>query len=313
MKRSTIETWCTFLKELDRIGQKLELFTFYINKRKPHQRAKNRPPNWDKVRQISCYPKEVNKVLRRLNSELLTKFDNLLHKDQYGFRRGRSILDLKKVEGNQAICIDLKDAFHNLRLKRVQRIYGRIFPKTIAVKLAKSLCPNGYMFQGHPIAPFTLNLAMVESLKNLEHWDLKGFHYADDLNFIFEGKPKTELYALTKIILKTLKSQGFTVNKRKIHVFPKRFNTLGLTKEYRISYNTGGYVVTPRRKLREKVRMLAHWLKIGRYHTGRKSKDGRPIKTQEVLDGLLAYLNNFRDLQGISIGNKTYYKTQKFS
>jgi hypothetical protein len=291
-----IEERIDTLKWLRETG-KLSTFTFFINKRKPWQRSIVRNDKWDKVREITCYGEEANKILAEINEILLALADKDLHKDQWGFRPNRGTLDIVQVQAAKAICIDLQDAFHNLKRKRIRRILSRYTTAKQAEWLARNMTPHGKMFQGHPIAPLMLNLALVESLKNIEEIfgnTLMGYHYADDLNFFVRGNfTKEVLYSITAKILEVLKSQGFKVNKKKIHVFNKNIMfTLGLLKEYKLGYHTATYVIRGRRKLKRKVRMFVHWLEKGREHTQRKSKDGIPISTCEVLNGIRLYLNN---------------------
>lgn len=275
----------------------LRTFTFYINKRKPWQRSVMPKADWDKVREITCYSTEANKLLAEINDILLTLADKDLHEDQHGFRPNRGTLDIVRVQNVKSICIDLKDAFHNIKRKRIRRILSKYTTRKQADWLAKNMTPQGRMFQGHPIAPLILNLALVESLNNISEIfgnTLIGYHYADDLNFFVRGNfTKEVLYSITSKILEVLRSQGFKVNKRKIHVFNSNVMfTLGLVKQYEIGYHEAHYIVRGRRKLKRKVRMFAHWLEKARYYTKRKSKDGKPIQTREVLNGIRLYLNN---------------------
>lgn len=280
-------------------------FTFYINKLKPWQRTANSEvaKNWKKARKITCYCKEANEILGQINKILSYLAEEDLDDDQYGFRTERGTLDLVNRGQRKVICIDLKDAFHNVKRKRIYKILKRYLTDSQARRLAKNMTPQGYMFQGHPIAPLILNLALIEALKDIRNVfgdTLKGFHYADDLNFFLEKDEKhfdkKVLYSMAGKIEEILKSQGFVVNKRKINVYSsgKCWKTLGLKKEYKIGYHRGYWEAVPPRYLKRKVRMFRHWLKIGRIYTQRKGKNGKLINTTEVLNGILNYLEEVR-------------------
>lgn len=279
-----------------------QTFTFYINKLKPWQRtsSETKASNWKKARKITCYCKEVNEYLGEINKILSCLAEGDFNDDQYGFRTERGTLDITKMQQKKVICIDLKDAFHNISRRRIFGILKKYLTVSQARRLAKNMTPQGYMFQGHPIAPLILNLALTEALHDIKHVfgnTLKGFHYADDLNFfVDEGSAnldKNTLYSMAGKIIQILNSQGFKVNRKKISVYSSGncWKTLGLKKEYKISYNKGSWELTPPRKLKRKVRMFRHWLKIGRITTQRKTKDGHFIQTSEVLSGILNYLN----------------------
>lgn len=276
-------------------------FTFFINKSKPWQRSTKKPEHWDKVRTITCYSKETNYILTKINRVLSYLAEKDLDDDQFGFRTERGTLDMAKIEQSKVICIDLKDAFHNIKRKRIRRVLRKYLTAYQADKLARNMTPNGYMFQGHPIAPLMLNLCLVECLKDIRNVfgnTLVGFHYADDLNFfVKENFNKRTLYSMASKIVDMLKAQGFKVNKRKINVYSsgKCWKTLGLKKEYRIGFKRGYWKMVPPRYLKRKVRMFVHWLEKGRYYTKRKSKLGKPINTGEVLFGILNYLKAVRE------------------
>lgn len=295
------------LLKLEGINSKT--FTFYINKLKPWQRTANSKvaSNWTKARKITCYCKEANEILAKINKILSCLAEEDLNDDQYGFRTERGTLDLVKQGQRKVICIDLKDAFHNIKRKRIHRILRKYLTDSQARRLAKNMTPKGYMFQGHPIAPLVLNLALLEALKDIKNVfgdTLSGFHYADDLNFFIDKEDthfkKKILYSMAGKIVEILKSQGFAVNKKKINVYSsgKCWKTLGLKKEYKVKYHMGYWEAIPPRYLKRKVRMFRHWLKIGRLHTQRKGKYGQLIKTEEVLSGILNYL------EAVSIANK---------
>lgn len=273
-------------------------FSFVINKDKPWQRSINGNPGWKKVRKIECYSKDINKILKGINDLLLYQADKDLHEHQYGFRTERGTMELVQMQGSKAICLDLESAFHNIKRKRAFRILNRYMCESDARFLAKTLTPHGYMFQGHPIAPLILNLALVEALKDIGNIfpNLKGFHYADDLNFFYEGNlDKETVYAMVSKIRHILRSQGFKVNKKKTHVFSSNVMfTLGLVKEYRVGFKSAKYVIVGRRRLKKKVRMFAHWLEKKRENTQRKDKLGNKISTRMVMMGICQYLEDVR-------------------
>lgn len=286
-------------------GINSKTFTFYINKRKPWQRTASlrTSTSWDKVRTITCYNKETNELLAVIGKIISNLAEKDLDEDQHGFRTERGTLDLTQIESQKAICIDLKDAFHNIKRKRVFRILRKYLTNSQALRLAKNMTPKGYMFQGHPLAPLVLNLALVGALKDIRNFfgdTLIGFHYADDLNFFIKGNEnaysKEMLYSIAGKVVDILKSQGFRVNKRKICVYSsgKCWKTLGLKKEYKLKYHSGYWEYVPPRYLKRKARMFKHWLKIGRNKTQRKGKDGNLINTEDVLCGILNYLEEVR-------------------
>lgn len=286
-------------------GLNSKTFTFYINKRKPWQRTANlnTSKSWDKARKITCYCKEANEILAVINKILSYVAEEDLNNDQYGFRTERGTLDLTKLEQRKVICIDLKDAFHNIKRKRIYRILRKYLTDSQAKRLAKNMTPQGYMFQGHPLAPLILNLALTGALKDIKNVfgdTISGFHYADDLNFFINGNDnafsKNILYSMAGKIVDILKSQGFVVNKRKTTVYSSGncWKTLGLKKEYKVKYHMGFWEFKPPRYLKRKARMFRHWLQIGRNTTQRKGKDGKLINTEDVLNGILNYLEEVR-------------------
>lgn len=291
------------LLKLEAIGTRT--FTFYINKLKPWQRTASTKvaDNWKKARKITCYCKEANEILAQINKILSCLAEEDLDNDQYGFRTERGTLDLVKQEQKKVICIDLKDAFHNIKRKRIYRILRKYLTDSQARRLAKNMTPQGYMFQGHPLAPLVLNLSLREALKDIRNVfgdKISGFHYADDLNFFIDKNDaaykKKILYSMAGKIVEILKAQGFIVNKKKINVYSsgKCWKTLGLKKEYKVKYHKGYWEAVPPRYLKRKVRMFRHWLRIGRINTQRKGKNGQLIKTEEVLNGILNYLEEVR-------------------
>lgn len=219
-----------------------------------------------KIREITCYDRDINKELNKINKKLNSCLEDAKYfeESQRGFRKGIALgatLELLKHYNNY-YQLDLKDAFHNLTRSRIRRILARLGLSGInASKLAIISAPHNYMFQGNPIAPTLLNLAMIPLLKELspilELEGIKPLIYADDLTFM---NMKSFTKEQKELIIKTIIRHGFKIARNKIHTtkFPiilgaiKVYSKLNLTKNKQRSF---GWIWTTHRKIKSLLRL----------------------------------------------------------
>jgi RNA-directed DNA polymerase len=203
-------------------------------------------------REISAPTYSLMQVQRRILFDVLNQFESTIHPSAHGFRT-QSLTEQEKYSivtnarphqsAEIVINLDLKDFFSSIKYPRVKRLFHALGCSEFTAEIFASICcivsPNktGYLPQGAPTSPIITNLIcqkLDEKLQNLaELYRFTYTRYADDLTFSCSSdalqyleqhkdiEPKQLPRKFLKEAKKIIASEGFQVNKDKIHIAKK--------------------------------------------------------------------------------------------
>lgn len=181
-------------------------------------------------RVISAPDEKLKWVQGKLNNYILKKYEFL--DCQYGFVKGRSIVDNAKVhnKAKYILNIDLKNFFPSIHFGRVRGIFMAkpfYLSSEIATILANIACYHNELPQGSPCSPTISNIICYtldnKLMKLSEQYHFRYTRYADDITLSsdtpFPKEIATRLPDNTVIIGKRLRSiienHGFIINEKK--------------------------------------------------------------------------------------------------
>lgn len=192
-----------------------------------------------------------DKVLQKSASLWLSEsLDNLYSYASYGYRKGRSRLNVKDKVQNAwrqgfrwVVDADIRSFFQTvsvpLLLQKLKAIYGEdplwpLLEKWLTNSINRDALPNDYQdFQlqglplGSPISPVLANLMLDDFDSDMEDHNLQLIRYADD--FIILCKTKEQAEKAQAKVEASLQESGFELNEQKTRItsFAKGFHFLG--------------------------------------------------------------------------------------
>lgn len=211
-----------------------------------------------------------------------------------GFNREESVISNALYHWNIgakcAVNIDLKGAFTQITFRNLYHLARIVFDwnKRTALKFAKMMTLKGRMVQGNPLSPTILNIIALALDMRLLHFCKKHKYYytryADDLVITSTQSDDEKLRRHIRSLLKILNSSGFKHNKDKVKYRKTHLEITGV-------YLMRNSLVTRRRKLKQQARALLGLYANKGYETLlRVDKNGKPINTMNVLNGITEWL-----------------------
>lgn len=136
---------------------------------------------------------------------------------QYGFTRGRSILDKIPIVAttDHHLELDLENAFDGISYAEVYHIFRIVadLNREDAHYLAGLATHNGWMYQGSPLAPILFNIAMLPIMETLNRIpSILAISYADDITIVSE---KRFGWGFRRWIRQVFNTYGRKINEKK--------------------------------------------------------------------------------------------------
>ncbi len=311
-----IETAFKSLKTFSDVATLLEVssyrlkYVLYIQKDRYHNFSIKKANK--EIREISAPSNELKYVQKRLNEVL-----QLIYKPRkfvYGFIKEKSILDNAKSHKRKKylLNIDLKDFFPSINFGRVRGLFiskPYNLPSNIATYFAQ-ICCTDILPQGAPTSPIISNMICAkldgEISRLATKYKCTYSRFADDITIstsknifpkelaIINTTGKSNV-VLGDVLVSTVESNGFNINKNKITFRPKirRQEVTGLIVNKKINIK--------REYIRQIRAMLHAWEKYGEnnaetefFNKYNKKDYRRNPKFRNIVVGRIQYVGAIR-------------------
>lgn len=185
----------------------------------------------------------------------------------HAFIIGKSIVTnaQEHLRANTILKIDLVNFFGNINFGRVQYLFMAppfLFPKDVAICIARICCKDGHLPQGAPTSPIISNMICLKLDAQLNRIALNGrskyTRYADDITFSTNQHrlPLSILANTNPIEFGSALSNIITINGFKINTSKTKYMT-GNCSKYITGIKVNSVLNPARRKVRE-VRAMLH-------------------------------------------------------
>lgn len=189
--------------------------------------------NGEGFRRISSPMANLRRVQRSIAKGLSESYSPL--KCVYGFvcERNVALNALQHTRKRTVLTLDLKDFFPSISAPRVRGLFIKAmdFPQDVADTLTNLVCHEGSLPQGAPTSPVISNMICFKMDRALLYFaansGLTYTRYADDLVFSSTSaysarkmvdQGKNVVSGINRFIINTIKTNGFEINERKVHV-----------------------------------------------------------------------------------------------